>query len=267
MQKPTIMIPSSIQRIRCFMKTEGGLKVKPWITVEETLDAFYSLLTTNNHNDTFWQKLDGLLSDISGDLKTRLQADDRVVDNEVLNTAQYADLLAEIRATLPANSVGKGAFRAGLSRLSAPATALLLLMGGITTTGCMDLDGSNYDGKDTTNIHHSEGDDTDTDSDIFDSSSTAQSSDGVEGSLEEIVREVIPDENTQEALKDCIDKLHESWQTGLEELFQGETEGEIEYQLSCLIRGCQDPDAMGEYALDTLLDNCAVVIYLGVKFE
>ena len=66
-----VVIPSSIQRVRCFMNTERRFKVKPWAGVDETLDAFYALLADRSGNDAFWKDLRGLMEDISSDLKKR----------------------------------------------------------------------------------------------------------------------------------------------------------------------------------------------------
>ena len=78
----------------------------------------------------------------------------------------------------------------------------------------------------------------------------------------------------QEAILSCIDSLHDSWTTGLEELFRSESEGDIEYYLQCLMSPshgssslCENPDNAGEYDLNKLMNNCVVLVYLGVRFE
>ena len=69
---------------------------------------------------------------------------------------------------------------------------------------------------------------------------------------------------------ECIDALRASWRTGLTELFQNEECSEILHQLSCLTATqdfCSDPEAAAKYDLDTLMNNCAILVYLGVRFE
>ena len=276
-----VIIPSAIQRLRCFMAAEGRHNVKPWASVDETLDAFYRLLSRNANDDRFWRGIRGLLGDISSDLKQRTRTNGRTLDNEVLNAETYDDLLAEIRGAVQGNSGRRGAFISCMSRLSAPAVSLLFLLGGAATLGCSE---DSQNGTDTgTDPNPDNGDGTDSDSDIADGtdsdsdeieSDSMDSSDNGETdfsamSLAQIVQTVTQDEDATTNIVSCIESLGDSWKTGLEELFQSEDSEDIARQLDCLMRTgfCDNPDTAGEYSLDTLLNNCAVAVYLGVHFE
>lgn len=270
-EQSSILIPSTMQRIRCFMSTEGSLKVKPWATVDETLDGFFGLLSRSAADDDFWKGIRKLLGDISADLKRRQAAAGKALDNEVLDTLRYDDLLAEIRKAVNGRPGGKGAFVGCLSGLSAKAVSLMFLLGGVAAAGCSDDSTGNL-------AADSESDaivETDSDSnDPMDTASDTDSNDPTDTdfsnmSLAQIVEAVVEDEIQQEAIINCIDGLNDSWETGLEALFQSETDDEIVTQLGCLMIGnlCDNPDAAGEYSLETLLDNCAIAVYLGIRFE
>lgn len=300
-----VVIPSSIQRVRHFMNTEGRFKVKPWADVDETLDAFYALLANRSENDAFWTKLRGLMEDLASDLKKRSRFAGRALHNEVLDSTRYDDLLEEIRVAAAAFPDAKGSFVKSLASLSAPAMSLLLLLGGVMTAGCYQNTGVDEDGvgadagtsgdadvdgdsdADTDGDTDTNGDgDTDTkgdlDSDLDSDPDTAEatdtldsdSGDGTDGkTLESIIEQVVADPDEQADILACIDSLHESWYSGLEELFRGESESQILDDLRCLMDNrfssslCSDPEAAPEYSYDALLNNCIVVVYLGVKFE
>ena len=270
-QNPPILVPSSIQRIRCFMNAEGNARVAPWAGVEETLDAFTALLASSAGQDPFWQGLHPLLKILTGDLKRRLKADGAAVDNEILDVERHADLLAEIRAAVARVQTGKGGFRRCLVGLSAPAVGLLILLGGAATAGCTDStdatpDNGPADTDADTDIDTDTDTDTDTDIDTDTDTDTDNGADTDTGkSLENIIIEHA-DADAQAMLLDCIDALDASWHTGLEELFNSEEDAEIERQLSCLQNLCMDNPDPGEYDLQTLLDNCVVTVYLGVRF-
>ncbi len=323
-QQAPILIPSSIQRVRCFMNADGRFKVKPWAGVEETLDVFSALLTHQSNDDAFWDKLHVLVDEIAKDLRARLAARGTAVENEVLDSEHYVDLLHEIRRAASHTDTGKGAFNACLKKLSGPAVSLMFLLGSVVTIGCTESTDATPDGGDhspgitstdstsgadsnSDSLHDTDIDsDTDTESDVdtdtgsdvdtgtesdvdtgtesdvdtgtesdidtmSDSGTNTGTDDGFQ-TLEEIVREVITDESTQEEIMVCIDGLHESWHDGLQTLFQQESDSEIQSQLDCLLNGyridmCNDPKAAGEYDVEMLLNNCAVLLYLGVRFE
>ncbi len=60
---------------------------------------------------------------------------------------------------------------------------------------------------------------------------------------------------------------------GLTEFFECSDCSDMRWQLeTCLVGGhpttfCDDPENTEEFDLDTFLDNCAVMLYLGVRFE
>src|SRR5664279_2222633 len=135
----SLLVPSSIQRIRAFLIEMCGMKVKPWAGVEETLAALHATLVARQSCDIFWASLRVLLETLARDLKARQKAEPGVLlDNEILRDEQYAALLEEIRVCLAKQSseLKPGAFRRLAQNLSAPALGLLLLLGGVTTVGC-----------------------------------------------------------------------------------------------------------------------------------
>ena len=92
---------------------------------------------------------------------------------------------------------------------------------------------------------------------------------GSSDTLTKLIRKLV-DPSNQADLITCIDELHDSWQTGLTELFASEDEDQIAFHLQCLQNLCLNrgvPDDTGEYDVDTLLDNCVVLVYLGVRFQ
>lgn len=281
--KPAVLIPSSIQRVRCFINADGRFKIKPWTSVEETLDAFSELLTQQSNDDAFWHNLRFFLGEVSKDLKKRDSVKDHAVDNETLSENRYADLLDEIRTAAAKTETGKGAFERCIRNLSAPAMSTLFLLGGIASLGCTEgtpVDDNETDTSSETDTDADAGDtdsgadmgsDTSTDSDAGANADTETSSESLR-SLTEIIRDVVASESEQDDILGCIEGLHDSWHAGLEELFQNKADSEIVAQLNCLMNEypnnlCDDPEATGEYSLDTLLDNCSVLLYLGVQFE
>jgi hypothetical protein len=135
----SLIVPSSIQRIRSFLIEMCGMKVKPWAGSEETLAALHATLVARNGCDIFWTSLRVLLETLARDLKTRQDAGPGVlVDNEVLDGERYAGLIDEIRAALAgqAAETPTSTFRRLAASLSTPALGLLLLLGGTTTIGC-----------------------------------------------------------------------------------------------------------------------------------
>jgi hypothetical protein len=134
----SLLVPSSIQRIRAFLVEMCGMKVKPWVSTEEVLAALHATLTARQACDVFWSSLRVLLERLAGDLKARTEAEaGALIDNEILSAESYASLLDEIRTCLAKQTGGTGsAFRRLAQGLSAPALGLLLLLGGAVTVGC-----------------------------------------------------------------------------------------------------------------------------------
>ena len=303
------LVPSSIQRIRCFLGQQGRMKVKPWAGVEETLDAFHRSLVLNRRNDAFWEELAGLLQDLAHDMRRRFSSTPgSVIDNEALNPTRHRELIEEIRQAL--DRPRPSGFQRLASSLSAPAVTVLFLLGGTVVVGCdkvpespsdtddskggdtatvsMDEEDNGRDtGEDTRETGYSDSDtDTDSDSDSdadadsdsdadadSDSDSDADMMDEKEHlgmTFEEIVMDCISSKNEQKELISCMDAMHASWKTGLTELFQNSGCGDVLYHLDCLRMRqdfCTEPNSAGEYDLDKLLDNCAILVYLAVRFE
>ena len=289
MTEPRVqLIPASLVRVRCFMNVTGRLRVKPWATAEETLDAFHDMLRRQRGNDAFWKELETLLASLTHDIRRRMSTD--APDNELLDPARHAELLSEIRAALPGTTSGPSGFRRLASALSAPAVAMLLLLGGTTTVGC-GSDSSLTGRTDATTeprpdpvaepaedpaVDHC-------DEILADVSASDAACDAVEDgveclhackSFEEIVMECVTDEHSYPSGEearcryiDCIRTMHESWRTGLEELFACWDCWTIEHKLSCdLDAFCRhSPDS--EFDLEAFLDACHCCIYLGVRIE
>jgi hypothetical protein len=135
----SLIVPSSIQRIRSFLVEMCGMKVKPWAGAEETLAALHTTLVARQGCDIFWTSLRVLLETLARDLKARQDAvPGALVDNEVLDGERYARLIDEIRAALArqVKDAPASTFRRLASALSAPALGLLLFLGGAATIGC-----------------------------------------------------------------------------------------------------------------------------------
>ncbi len=135
----SLIVPSSIQRIRSFLVEMCGMKVKPWASTEETLGALHATLAARSGCDIFWTSLRVLLETLARDLKARQDAvPGTLVDNEVLEGERYVTLIDEIRAALArqAGETPTSTFRRLASALSAPALGLLLFLGGAASIGC-----------------------------------------------------------------------------------------------------------------------------------
>jgi hypothetical protein len=138
-----LIVPSSIQRIRAFLVELCGMKVKPWASAEETLNALHTTLVARQSCDIFWKSLQTLLETLARDMKARSEATHgALVDNEVLSEERFASLLDEIRACLARtpqesnNAKELSSFRRVAQGLSTPALGLLLLLGGVATVSC-----------------------------------------------------------------------------------------------------------------------------------
>lgn len=132
----SLLVPSSMQRIRSFLVEMCGMKVKPWASTEETLAALHTTLLAKRACGIFWDSLRTLLENLARDMKTRASAEPgSVIDNEVLDDGRYQDLLDEIRQRLNQREPEAG-FRPLSAALSAPALGLLLFLGGVASVGC-----------------------------------------------------------------------------------------------------------------------------------
>ena len=263
------LVPASMQRVRCFLNTKGRMQVKPWAGHEETLDAFHDALVSHRDDEKFWEGLGSLLETLAADMSQRLKGD--VVDNEVLDPATHQALLVEIRSALAGQEKGRGSFRRLASALSMPACGLLAILGGVATVGCGSTATIEGDADASTDVAVERSDpDADPAVDpVLEPEPDACEHEGM--TLEQILEECVDNETARTHYIECIDGLHASWRSGLRDLFECEDCWEVLSQLDCLTYGivdyCSDPDAAGEYDLDTLLDNCSVLLYLGVRFD
>lgn len=284
-----IFVSASLQRVRCWLGNQGGMKVKPWAGVEETLDAFHDVLITQRRDEPFWQGLESLLGTLTADTNRRIEARrGEVIDNEVLDPERRRELLGEIRRMLDGRREGKGRFRALASSLSAPAVGLLCMLGSAAAAGCYsatDLQGDGGEARDAA-AEQDDGRDAAPDpaADAPDAPrpdypvppdvrpepapDPAPECDPADATLEEILAECVEDEAMRAYYLECIDAMHASWREGLTRLFACEDCWEVRDQLmNCLEWRCSTAEEQGEFDLESFLDNCAVLIYLGVRFE
>ena len=262
------LVPASLQRVRCFINTQGRMRVKPWADTDETLDAFHDTLVSRRDDEAFWDGLRSLLESLTSDMRQRLTGD--AVENEVLDPATHEALIAEIRTALATREKGRGGFRLLARSLSVPAVGLLAILGGVATVSCGST--SSLEGDADAGDTAAETIDATPDPDpepLPDPMPDACEHEGM--TLEQILAECVENEAARTHYIECIDGLHASWRSGLRELFECEDCWEVLSQLDCLAYGmvdfCSDPDAAGEYDLETLLDNCSVLLYLGVRFD
>lgn len=146
----SLLLPSSIQRIRSFLVEMCGMKVKPWASTEETLAALHTTLVARHACGIFWDSMRTLLESLARDMRTRASATPgTLIDNEVLEAERYARLLDEIRQALArqGSEASAGSFRRLSAALSAPALGLLLFLGGVASVGCDRSGLSNGQGK------------------------------------------------------------------------------------------------------------------------
>ncbi len=341
-QKGLRFIPAPLLRVRRFLDQQGRMRVKPWATVEETLDAFHDALLDNRDNDAFWQGLQSLLAVLTADTRKRMSADaGKIIDNQSLDPERNRLLLLEIRRALAGRQKRGGGFRLLTAVLSVPALGLLLMLGGVASLGCYTTqEAGNLDGAGTGGYGGQAGSagsawnqagaggpaaagSAGSTAGAPDASIPGAGGQGVAGkagstagtpdasmagagggtglgdggaeagtapppvdagcskqqwAMEEIVELCLADPEDRARVLSCLDALHQSWRTGLEELFRCTDCGVIRDQLECLVPGvgssaypaedfCSNPEAAGEYDPDTLFKNCLIPIYLGVRFE
>lgn len=271
MNMPNI-VPASIQRVRRFLSVQGGMKVEPWAGVDETLDAFHDLLVSRRHDDGFWKDLELLLATLADDLRRRQET--TLIDNEVLDPHRHETLLAEIRSALENRTRGRGGFRKLAAALSVPAMGLLFVIGGVATVGCED-EASETDTDTAADTAPDEAGDTVLDTAVDpgpDTRPEVTHDVGCDSTLGEMIDMCVPDETWRNEINACLDALHGSWRTGLEEMLACESCYAVVYWLDdCLRNGmtdaCDRPGEMGEFDVDAFIDSCSVPIYLGLRME
>jgi hypothetical protein len=283
-QKP-FLVPATLQRVRCFLNTEAGMKVRPWAGADEVLDSFHDALRSHRREDPFWVALERLLSALAEDARRRGAVPTVASAGvEVLDPGRRAGLLAEIRGALQARRRGAGRFRRLAHALSAPAVGLLLLLGGAATAGCYGSHGEEGDvaaeGDDGSARDDGGSPDDAASADEATSEDATEAADEAPGdacvpglrTFEEIVNTCVTDETYRAEILACVAALHDSWRTGLAALTDCEECWQVNNDLSaCLmggfVRPCDDPADAGTFDEEAFLDNCAIPLYLGVRFE
>jgi hypothetical protein len=285
-------VPASLQRVRCYLRATGDMRVKPWAGVEETLDAFHDLLVARRGDEAFWAGLGQLLGALSADMKKRTETrGGGVIDNEVLDPERRRELLDEIRRKLDEKREGKGRFGILAASIPSAAVGLFCLLGGVATVGCYSSSDLGGDGE-ATEVRHDPDAAADPPADpavdradlqpdpplpdvppdpVFDSPVDLPADPVCDPSGRTLEQILTGCDVTGEQLRyylDCIDALHASWRTGLTKLFDCENCENILFQLqNCLDWRCWEPNGEEPFDVENFLDNCAVYIYLGVRFE
>lgn len=282
----SLIVPSSIQRIRSFLIEMCGMKVKPWAGTEETLGALHATLIARQGCDIFWTSLRVLLETLARDLKSRQDAaPGALLDNEVLDGERYATLIEEIRAALARQAADTPAstFRRLAASLSAPALGLLLFLGGAATVGCArePLKGSSRDaatlGSPDTSSPQPE---AKADGPTFiqfpdtrpapDTSPTkdavATGPDGATVTIRDIMDSCNIPAQQQASVLACLSRLRTSWSTGMASVLAGQDCTRIANELSCFSsQTCMIPPAQDFDPATTRICQ-SVMVYLGVRF-
>jgi hypothetical protein len=297
----SLLVPSSIQRIRSFLVEMCGMKVKPWASTEETLGALATTLVARHRCGIFWTSLRVLLETLARDLKTRTEAlPGTLVDNEVLEAGRYVDLLDEIRACLARQQGEATSFRGLAATLSTPALALLLLLGGAATVGC-ERDSLNLAPKapdaavlaDASTAQPDTGQDTstviaqpDTAPDVRSGSppfiflDTAPAAttpgpdaattgpDGAAVTIQDIMDSCNVPSQVQAGVLACLARLRESWTTGMAEVLAGVPCTFVNSELSCFVYSSTTcmPGTSEDFVVGATRICQPILIYLGVRF-
>jgi hypothetical protein len=293
----SLIVPSSIQRIRSFLVEMCGMKVKPWASTEETLAALHATLVARRGCDIFWTSLRVLLETLARDLKTRQDAaPGTLVDNEVLDGERYATLLDEIRASLAQQTADppSATFRRLASSLSTPALALLLLLGGAASVGCdqttlhstpdaatQDLAGARDTAtQDLADAIKSQPDtkadtsviilpDVPTRSDARDTlNATTSGPDGATVTIQDIMQSCNISSDDQKRVLGCLSQMRDSWNAGLTSKLAGADCADVTSQLNCSTYNsdCAYQSSTTDFNLANLPLCRPVIIYLGVRF-
>ena len=137
MARTPYLRPTTIQRVRSFLE-QASVPVPAWTSSEAVLEALWTTLRRRRDDAALWARLAGLLGELERDLAAG-QGGARLAhpSADPLGGERAAALVAELREALAASeepSAGRGAARRGLSRLSAPLVACLLLLAGACRT-------------------------------------------------------------------------------------------------------------------------------------
>lgn len=292
----SLIVPSSIQRIRSFLVEMCGMKVKPWASTEETLGALHATLVARSGCDMFWTSLQVLLENLARDLKARQDAmPGTLVDNEVLDGERYATLVDEIRVALArqASGIPTSTFRRLAASLSAPALGLLLFLGGAASIGCArePLKGSSQTRDAATlGLPDSSGSraETKTDGAVYiqlpdtrpgpdtapalapDTSpardAVTSGPDGATVTIQDIMDSCNIPSQQQANILACLSGLRSSWSTGMASVFAGQDCVTVANQLNCFAgQTCMMPPS-GDFDPASTRICQPVLVYIGVRF-
>ena len=133
---------TSLHHVRDFLLTQGDATPQ-WSTGAEAVDALYALLRERRDDEAFWSELAGLLERLE-DSRVR---PDLIRGADVLGGAAVGQLLAELRAALPAADAPSDVRSWISASSSAGVLAALLLLG--SAVGCVpQLNGNPSDDDD-----------------------------------------------------------------------------------------------------------------------
>lgn len=293
-------VPASLVRIRCFLNRRG-MKVKPWLGPQAVLDAFYAALQSQTHNDDFWIELEQLLQDLAADMNRRIANRGWTIQNELLDQTAHAELLTQIRQALGIESKKGKSLHQFTNGIPRAAGALLLMLAAAIVVGCDDgasvsdaSDGgtgavgtgiggaAGAGGVKGTSVAGTGGTigitlaSTSTATNICPDTGATSGLDATQFAQcnQQLVSALIPYDlhsNSGKQLLECVCLLNDAWQTGLAELFAGQSCDEIAgYFGSCGISSlCATPSAQmpPDFDADLLVDSCSVVLYLGVRCD
>jgi hypothetical protein len=278
----SLLVPSSIQRIRAFLVEMCGMKVKPWASGDEMLAALHATLVARQSCDIFWTSLRVLLETLARDLEARQSATTgALVDNEILCAESYGSLLDEIRACLDEQTrVQAPSFRRLAQGLSVPALGLLLLLGGVATVGC-EQSALHSPGRDAAVADASPGQPDSAGNDstqiVFpdvaptknDVGKAPTGSDGATVTIQEILDSCNVPSDEQTRVLACLASVRESWIGGLADYLAGKNCNAVSSDLGCQQSGtpCNNSLSSATDFDPGELPICKpVLIYLGVRF-
>jgi hypothetical protein len=295
MSAPVRIVPASLLRVRSFLGRRGGLKIRPWLGVAEALDEFSRALCRSEADESFWSELAELLGALTADLKERLLAEGKVVDNELLDPGEQGLLLAEIRRALAATGSQPGGYRDLLARLPGAASGLLIIMGTVAALGCggsVDATPGSITDAAADHVQSSPTDaGTDADAQItidaahdapadsappVDSPSpfdAACNTTGADLVALLVACPVITSGYDTQGVTNCVQALNDSWRTGLTELFACNSCDTIRQRIAgpnggCFNRFCSDGATAGStFDLAILAQDWMCPVYVGVRVD
>ena len=122
--------PAPALGLRRFLHRHG-LRLEPWATQEQILEAFLEHLAHDAHDDTYWEELTELADRLAADLRQR-RPQSALTEAISVDTDQ---LMQEIRAGLARARAGQGGFRSLGQTMTGSAMSLLLLVT-LVAVGC-----------------------------------------------------------------------------------------------------------------------------------